>query len=184
MFTYVALFRGVNLGRKNKITMKNLKKILEMHGCTNVRTYIQSGNVLFQDPHFEVVKFIRNIGKTIEENHGFQPEIIVKDVKEIREAIQSNPFPKAKDTPQCLHLYFLAHSPKQVNLEKLNQIKSASESFQLIGNFFYLYTPDGFGCSKLANRVERLLGVKATARNWNTVIKLFEIANSSQFTTC
>jgi len=174
---YIALFRGINVGGKNKISMKSLTGLLEASGYVGVRTYIQSGNVLFQSTPSKAVNFMRDIGKAIKDNHGFHPSIIVLDVKELDKAICANPFPDAEGNPKSLHLYFLTHTPKQPDLERLNQVKSASESFQLIGNVFYLYAPDGVGRSKLAAQVEKLVGVKATARNWNTVTKLLEMTH-------
>ena len=177
MLVYVALFRGINVGGKNKIPMKDLTEILEARGYAAVRTYIQSGNVLFQSSPSKVVNFTRDVGEAIRKSHGFQPGIMVLDVKKLEKAINANPFPDAEGKPKSLYLYFFAHTPKQPDIKGFNQVKSASESFQLIGNVFYLHAPEGVGRSKLATRVEKLVGVEATARNWNTVTKLLEMAH-------
>ena len=174
---YIALFGSINVGGKNKIPMQFLKKIMEENGYVKVRTYIQSGNILFQSSSSKAASFTRNIGRAINNLYNLQPTIIVLEIKKLKKALEANPFPSAEKNPKFLHLYFLACIPKNPDFESLSQIKSETESFQLIGNVFYLYTPNGFGRSKLAARVGKLLKVEATARNWNTVSKLIKIAD-------
>jgi len=99
----------------------------------------------------------------------------VLTAEELRNAAAANPFPSATNEPKSLHLYFLAETPQNPDVQALNQLKSDNESFKLIGKVFYLHAPDGIGRSKLAARAEKLLGVQATARNWNTVAKLLEL---------
>jgi uncharacterized protein (DUF1697 family) len=93
----------------------------------------------------------------------------------MEQAMVSNPFPEAESEPKTLHLYFLASTPQNPDLQTLDSIKQANEQFKLIDNVFYLYAPDGIGRSKLAARVEKALGVAATARNWRTVCKIMAI---------
>jgi uncharacterized protein (DUF1697 family) len=92
-------------------------------------------------------------------------------------AVRSNPFPEAESDPSTLHLYFLAASPENPDLEGLEEIKDDRERFFLGDDVFYLHAPDGVGRSKLAANAERLLGVPATARNWRTVRKVMEMAD-------
>jgi uncharacterized protein (DUF1697 family) len=87
-----------------------------------------------------------------------------------------NPYQEAVPVPKSLHLFFLDETPKHPDLKSLDAIRTGNERYKLAGKVFYLNTPDGFGPSKLAGRVEKLLGVAATARNWNTVCKLAEMA--------
>lgn len=178
MTTYIALFRGINVGGKNVISMKALTEILEECGYAGVKTYIQSGNVLFRNSHSNIENFSQEVGNSIKSKYGFEPEIMVIDIEELQRAIQANPFPT--DQPKYLHLYFLTKIPKQPDVEGLNRVKSVSERFQLIGKVFYLYAPDGIGRSKLAAGVERLIGVKATARNWNTITALLKMVSEEQ----
>lgn len=177
MTTYVALLRGINVGGRNSLPMTTLVKILESLGLEQVRTYIQSGNVLFRSRKSRtgLAKQIREaIGKT----HGFTPDVFVLRVDELQQAMRSNPFPEAEAEPKSLHLYFLASSPKEPNLEAMEAIRGERERFAIDGNVFYLHAPDGIGRSKLATNAERRLGVPATARNWRTVTKLFEMATT------
>lgn len=173
--TYLALLRGINVGGKNVISMKALVEILEECGYGDVKTYIQSGNVVFRDSHSKVESFSQEVGNSIKSKYGFEPEIMILSIDDLQKAIQANPF--RADQPKYLHLYFLTKIPKQPDFEGLNRIKSESERFDLIGKVFYLYAPDGIGRSKLAAGLEKLVGVKATGRNWNTVTLLLEMAS-------
>jgi uncharacterized protein (DUF1697 family) len=94
-------------------------------------------------------------------------------------AAAGNPFRKAESSPKTLHLFFLAASPGAPDLQSLTRLKSSNEAFELRGKVFYLHTPDGFAASKLRARVERCVGVDATARNWRTVSKLIEMARNA-----
>jgi uncharacterized protein (DUF1697 family) len=108
-------------------------------------------------------------------DHGFEPRVLVLTRGDIEKAAAANPFPEAADNPKTLHLFFLADTPKKVDLTGLETLKAKRERFALKGRVFYLHTPDGFGTSKLAERAERLLGVAATARNWRTVTTLVDM---------
>jgi uncharacterized protein (DUF1697 family) len=174
---YVALFRGVNVGGKNSLSMKALVRIVAEHGYTGMKTYIQSGNIVFRSTSAKAEMFARIVGDGIVAKYGFRPGIMVLSAKEIKKAVDANPFPKAGTEPKSLHLYFLADTPNDPDFEALNRLKAENESFRLIGRVFYLHAPDGVGRSKLAARAEKLIGVEATARNWNTVTKLLEMAH-------
>jgi uncharacterized protein (DUF1697 family) len=102
--------------------------------------------------------------------------VLVLTLAELERAAAANPFPEGADDPRRLHLFFLAERPARPDLKSLEAARAASERFALEGRVFYLHTPDGFGTSKLAARVERLLGVEATARNWRTVTAILEMA--------
>lgn len=174
---YIALLRGINVGGKNILPMKALVQILEDNDCANIKTYIQSGNVVFQRSKVETKAFAKVIGKTIMKDHGFQPGIVILSAEELKKAVSANPFQKAEAEPKSLHLFFLADAPENPNLKALNQIKTNTESFRLIDRIFYLHAPDGIGRSKLAAQAEKRIGTSATARNWNTVMKFLEMTS-------
>lgn len=179
MHTYIALLRGINVGGKNSLPMKDLKSILEILGASNVKTYIQSGNVVFQSAlKDDISSFSKRLGIEIRERHGFEPQILVIGLAEVETAMMNNPFPEAESEPSSLHLGFLASAPENPDLEKLESLKKESERFCLIDNIFYLHAPEGVGRSKIAASSEKLLGVPMTDRNWNTVCKLKEMATS------
>jgi uncharacterized protein (DUF1697 family) len=121
------------------------------------------------------------MGTTIEsalaEVRGVESRVLVLSENEFKQAIASNPFTRAEENPSTLHPFFLSRPPRSSDIESLNTLKAVSESFVLAGNAFHLNAPDGIGRSRLASRVERLLGVDATARNWRTVSKVLEMAN-------
>lgn len=179
MRTYIALLRGINVGGKNKIPMSELVKSLEGLGFQHIRTYIQSGNVVFQSAAPQKTEIAGQIIQAIQKSHGFAPSTLVVSLAEFKKAIDNNPFGEAVSEPKSLHLYFLETEPPTPDLETLEEIKQARERFQLTGKIFYLHAPDGIGRSKLATRVEKALGVAATARNWRTVNQIYEIATKN-----
>lgn len=179
MNLYIALFRGINVGGKNILPMKSLVEILETMGYESVKTYIQSGNVVFKSPKKQKQKIAAEISLSVLDSYGFQPSVMLLDPTELRKAIKNNPFVTMDG--KSLHFYFLESAAKQPALERLNSVKSTSEKFELKNRVFYLYAPDGIGRSKLAANIERTLGVSVTARNWNTVNKLNSmISNHNQ----
>ncbi|MEM7501328.1 MAG: DUF1697 domain-containing protein [Pseudomonadota bacterium] len=176
MTVWIALFRGINVGGRNSLAMKDLKELLEASGYLAVKTYIQSGNVTFQRTRSDAKKLPERVGKAVLASHGFRPAAIVMSLTELEQAVAANPFPDAQLEPKSLHFYFLENSPKQLAQAELNARKAKTESFAIVGNVFYLHAPEGIGRSKLAASAEKLLGVDATARNWRTVSKLLELA--------
>src|ERR671917_2625607 len=175
MKTYIALFRGINVGGNNVLPMKELVALLENLGSQNVKTYIQSGNAVFQNEEEDASLLSNRIRAAIKNSHGFEPQVLLLEPEEIEKAVESNPFPEAESEPKTLHAHFLASTPKNPDLDALESIKSERERFVLKDGVFYLYAPDGTGRSKLAANAEKLLGVSATDRNWRTVRKLMEM---------
>jgi len=176
MKTFIALFRGINVGGNNKLPMMELAAVLETLGMQNIRTYIQSGNVVFQDKATDAAKRAAQISAAIMQSHGFAPKVMLLDAVKLEQAIKDNPFPEAEAAPTTLHLNFLDAIPAKPNLDALEKIRAPSERFFLKDNVLYLHAPDGIGRSKLAANMERLLGVPITGRNWNTVCKLREMS--------
>jgi uncharacterized protein (DUF1697 family) len=178
MQTWIALLRGVNVGGKNKLPMKELVALLETLGLSEVRTYIQSGNAIFRGPAGSPSALADSIGSAIREKFGFQPGVIVIRQEDFAKAAAVNPFPEAEKEldGRTLHLFFLGHGLKKVDAECLDAVKRTTERWRVIGPVFYLHAPEGFGDSKLAAKAERCLGVPATARNWRTVSELLKLA--------
>ena len=175
MNAYIALFRGINVGGSHLLPMKELKLVLEKNGCVDVRTYIQSGNVIFRSALSDAARLAKQLSAAILRSHGFELRVLVLTRGELESAAAGNPFPEAGENPKSLHLFFLADLPRKPDLKSFEALKAKNERFELKGRIFYLHTPDGFGTSKLAERAERLLGVEATARNWRTVTTLLEM---------
>jgi uncharacterized protein (DUF1697 family) len=174
--TWIALLRGVNVVGARILPMKDLVALLQRAGFDSVRTYIQSGNVVFRSRTGTARTLSTRIAGLILKKFGFQPAVMVLSVQELAEAIKGNPFPEADDNHKSLHLFFLSGRPSNLDLESLTSLKTGREAFALKGEVFYLHTPDGFAGSKLRAKVERSLGVQATARNWRTVNQLLQMA--------
>lgn len=170
MRTYIALFRGINVGGSHILPMKDLKKFLEEIGCEKVQTYIQSGNVVFHSSKIQRSELGREIRDGIRQRFGFEPKIMLLNHAELKKAVYNNPY--KTNEGKALHFYFLDSPPVNPDMDRLKTIKSPSEQFTLHKSVFYLYAPEGIGRSKLAAKVEQVIGVAATARNWNTVSKL------------
>jgi uncharacterized protein (DUF1697 family) len=176
MNTYVALFRGINVGGKNSLPMKGLIALLEQMGANKVRTYIQSGNAVFQSAEKDTSHLSKQLAEEIQKLYGFEPYILILRLDALKKAMMENPFPEAENEPSNLHLGFLASTPKNPDIEKLNRLKKESEQFHLGEKVFYLYAPEGVGRSKLEANAEKLLGVPMTDRNWRTVNRILEMA--------
>ena len=171
METFIALFRGINVGGNNILPMKELKAILEENSCHNPKTYIQSGNVVFNSE-----KPPGNIGLLIEEKYGFKPETLIINKKEFLELVSGNPY--SSTIGKQIHFYFCKDTPK-ANVGRLDELKSETEHWSINGKVLYLYAPDGIGRSKLVANIEKCLGVAGTGRNLNTVNKLIEMLESA-----
>src|SRR5215813_5505682 len=178
MKIYIALFRAINVGGKNALPMKELVSVLDDLGARNVKTYIQSGNAVFVSPEKDNKRLSARISSEIDKRRGFEPHVLLLELEDLECAMRKNPFPEAVTDPKALHAGFLAYVPAKPDLKALEGLKSDSERFQLIGQVFYLHAPEGVGRSKLAANVERLLGVPMTDRNWRTVCKIKEMAQS------
>ena len=176
MATYIALFRGINVGGRNRLPMRELVDVLGDLGLQSIQTYIQSGNVVFQSDVTDTSRLVGRIGLAVSESHGFAARVLVLALDELETAVESNPYPEAVSEPKTLHLYFLASDPKNSNLKALENTKTGSERFALRGRVLYLHTPEGIGGSRLARTVEKALGVAATARNWRSVAAILAMA--------
>jgi uncharacterized protein (DUF1697 family) len=175
---YIALFRGINVGSNRSLPMKELVDILEGLGVKNVKTYIQSGNAVFQFSGKDTSTFSKKLSTEIKKRRGFEPHVILLTIDELKKAMTENPFPEAEKDPASLHLGFLDSKPKNPDLKKLSSLKKETERFHLSDRVFYLNAPEGIGRSKLAASSEKLLGVPMTDRNWRTVCKVIEMATS------
>lgn len=177
MTMQVALFRGINVGGKHILPMQELRDLLAELGFEDVQTYIQSGNAVFSaaaDP----ISLSARITSAIEECFGFAPRVLLLTVERLAAIASANPYPEAEATPKFLHVSFLTEKAGNADLDAMNALKSDSEQFTLTDDALYLHAPDGIARSRLAAKIDRLLGVSTTARNWRTVMKLLDLAKS------
>lgn len=165
MNQFIILLRGINVGGKNLLPMKELCAVLEKNGYANVRTYIQSGNILLMSDQLPG----DTIARLIKKEFGFTPEVLVLDESAFNSSASNNPYKEFEG--KFVHFYCCKQTPI-LDTDKLEALASSSERYSLVGNVFYLYAPDGIGRSKLVAKVEACLGVSATGRNLNTINKL------------
>lgn len=180
MKTRIALFRGIHVGGNRVLPMKSLVATLESIGCTDVRTYVQSGNAVFRIAVSQAARLAASIRCAVGERHGFGPGVLVLAPTGLQRALAGNPFARAAAQPASVHLFFHVEAPRRPDPEALNAAKAAREAFARAGRVFYLHTPDGSGRSNLAARVERCVGAEATARNLRAVSARVELTRSTQ----
>jgi uncharacterized protein (DUF1697 family) len=176
--TWIAMLRGINVSGQKKVPMKDLKAMFEALGFPNVRTYIQSGNVLFQAEDAEPSGLGSTIEKKIAETFGFEVPVILRKPDDLATAIRSNPFKKELETEQeKMYVIFLGEQPDHERALKLKEVHYEPEQFVLSDKEIYLYMPAGYGNAKLNNNFfENRLKVKATTRNWRTVNELLRLS--------
>ncbi|WP_223146901.1 DUF1697 domain-containing protein [Methylomonas fluvii] len=143
MKTYIALFRGINVGGKHILPMPALVAIFESLGFGDVKTYIQSGNAVFRSHAENVGLLASRIVAEINKGHGFEPQILLLELAELEQAVRANPFPDAEIQPNTLHLNFLLSASANPDLVALAAIQKNSERFSLINRVFYLHAPKG-----------------------------------------
>jgi len=174
--TSVALLRGVNLGSKNRMAMTDLAQMFVEAGCADVRTFIQSGNVIFKASPSKLERLPALIAKRIAERVGFKIPVVLRTAEQLGETIQNNPFLKAGAAEETLHVYFLASLPDARSVTGLDPARSLPDAFSVRGRDVYVQLPNGMARTKLSNAYfDSRLATISTARNWRTVLKLFEL---------
>ena len=177
--SYVALLRGINVGGKHIVPMKQLAELFAECNCSKVCTYIQSGNVIFRASPATVKQLAKAVTKRMEDRFGFSAPVIIRSSEQLAQAIRANPFLKAGRLERELHMYFLAGEPRTEDVRSLDPGRSAPDEFYVSGQEIYLYLPKGMARTKLTNAYfDSRLSTVATARNWATVLKLHEMMQS------
>ena len=174
---YILLFRGV--GGATQLPTAPLREALSEAGFESVATYINSGNAVVRS-ELPREKVIAKVAKLCKEQFGFEKAIFAPTLPEWVKLIENNPFPQALAAPKFLHAALLAERPSAANVKALRAFAKPDEGLAVIGNVAYLHTPSGFGTSKLAEKFDKGIGVVNTARNWNTVRKLHELAERAE----
>jgi uncharacterized protein (DUF1697 family) len=180
MVTCVALLRGINVGGRNSLPMAELKALFESLGAQEVRTYIQSGNVVFHASRKICQDMQLHLAEKIRQAKGYAIHVLMMEAGQFREIAAGNPFTADAEAGTTQHVGFLAAHPTSPDRGKLNALKISSEQFVLSDNAFYLHAPQGFGKSKLAAGAERAIGVPMTVRNWKTVCALRDMLEPMQ----
>jgi uncharacterized protein (DUF1697 family) len=172
---HVALLRGINVGGKNKLPMKDLVALFEAAGCKNVATYIQSGNVLFDATAAVAKRIPAVIAQAIEETFGLRVPVVTRSAAELAAVAVNHPF-ASRDLAK-VHVMFLQAMPTPAVIADLDPERSPGDTFYVHGREIYLHLPNGVARTKLSNDYfDRQLQTVSTQRNWNTLLKLIELA--------
>jgi uncharacterized protein (DUF1697 family) len=185
MTTFIALLRGINVGGKNKIKMADLKSMFEAIGMSRVKTYIQSGNVLFEsDQEEEAIR--QKLEKEIEVTFGFSIKVILRTSQELKKVAENCPFSQdeiaaaeATAEGESLYVSFLLQEPSEEAIKRIEAYKSETEEYKIVDRDMYLLFPHSILKSKLANNLQKL-DVPVTVRNWKTVNKLVSLLNEME----
>jgi len=172
------LLRGINVGGKNRLRMKSLSALFTDAGCTDVETYVQSGNVVFAATPSLASRIPVVIEKAISAQFGLRVPVVTRSAAELREVVKRNPYlPRESDT-SMLHVAFLADKPTPSKVAALDPNHSPPDEFAVHGREIYLRLPNGVGRTKLTNaHFDSTLGTTSTLRNWRTVVKLVDLTD-------
>lgn len=175
----IAILRGINVGGKKKILMSDLKGMFEALEFSNVVTYIQSGNVIFDSKESAHTKLAEQIRDAIKNKFGFEVPVVIRTVKELKQATESNPYYTSDSDINKLHLTFLNESPSEENIKETERYDYAPDLFTIKDKDVFIYCEGKYHQSKLSNAFfEKKLKVEATTRNWKTVLKLVALGGN------
>jgi uncharacterized protein (DUF1697 family) len=167
---WIALLRAVNLGPRNKVPMAELRRLFEEAGAEEVRTWIQSGNVVFAQTKPDAAK----LEAAIERELGVKTVLVLRSAQQMRKLARSHPF--GSDTSSS-HVAFFVEKPSAAALREVARLDIGDNKYEMIGSDVALYYPTGFqGATLTTAKLEKILGIPGTARNWRTVEKLTELA--------
>lgn len=175
---YVALLRGINVGGKNKLPMAELRDVFAAAGCAAVKTYIQSGNVVFEAPQELAEQVPAIVTEAIRRRFGYETAVVVRSGEELRQVAASNPFDTSGD-PRFLQVAFLEEAPGDEAVSRLDPQRSPPDAFEVRGRHVYLHYPNGVARSKLTNEyLSSRLQSASTMRNWRTVLTLLKMVDA------
>ena len=177
MTTYIAFLRGINVSGQKIIKMVELKKMFETIGFKNVRTYIQSGNVVFESASSNSEIICKNTENGLQASLGYKVTVILRTTKEIEDIIKNNPFKtEIKNEDFKLYVTMLSGSPEKAKIKELESIDSTGDEFICKCREIYILCKKGYSDTIFSNNfIEKKLGVRATSRNWNTMNKILAI---------
>ncbi|TBW28696.1 DUF1697 domain-containing protein [Gramella sp. KN1008] len=178
MRTHIAILRGINVGGKRKVLMKDLKEVFEKLEFKNVQTYIQSGNIIFDaEKKLSNSSIERQIEDAMASKYDFQVSVIVRTSDQLKKIITENPFQPIENIKKH-YLVFLKDKPAAEHVSLIEKTDS-DDSFRIVDDHIYVRYASRYSDSKLSNNFfENKLKVPASTRNWKTLHKLLEISNS------
>jgi uncharacterized protein (DUF1697 family) len=172
------MLRGINVGIQKRLRMETLRGIYEELGFNNVRTYVQTGNVVFESTEHDRLELARHIEAHIKQTCGYPVKVFIQQTDELQRILAGNPFLNVRsEDPSKLHVTFLYQSPSETKLSNLTTPDVITDEFAPGEMAVYLFCPNGYGKTRLSNSFfERKLGIPVTTRNWNTVNALYKMA--------
>ena len=175
---YIAMLRGINVGPHKRMKMEKLRASCEALGCQQVKTYIQSGNVVLQAARLSASSLTKRIEERILADFGFSSDVILRTREEMQKTVTGNPLLKEEGIDSSkLHVVFLSEAPAPSAMKKLEALTLAPDRVRHSGKEIYFYFPNGVSGSSLwKHNLDRELSITFTMRNWNTVNKLYEMA--------
>jgi uncharacterized protein (DUF1697 family) len=173
--TWVALLRGINVGGKKRVAMSDLRALLESLGCRDVRTYVQSGNAVFTAERGKAKELEHDIASAIDAELRLDVKVLVRTATELTTVVDGNPFAVPRADPKQLHVVFLSAAPAADKIANVDRARLAPDQFEPGSRVLYLRLVNGIAGSRTPDW-ERLLGLTATTRNWNTVTRLHALA--------
>jgi uncharacterized protein (DUF1697 family) len=178
MARLVVLLRGINLGSRNRISMPELREALEDAGYDDVRTYLQSGNVVLTSAA-SAKKVARDCERLIADRFGLDIAVVTRTRSELAKVVERNPLGRVAKDPKRYQVSFLDAKPTAKVVRELEDVAAGKEEVVAVGREIYAWHPAGVARSKLWARLAgKDLGATATARNWTTVTKLLELAGA------
>src|SRR5882672_553203 len=177
MPVYIAMLRGINIGPHKRMKMEKLRASCEALGFEQVKTYVQSGNVVFKATKQSTASLSKKLEDRIVRDFGFSAPVITRTAEEMGKVIKDNPLLKEKGTDvEKLHVTFFSEIPASAALKKLDGLPQKPDRFRCLNREIYLHCPNGYGQTKLTNNLfEKQLAVGATTRNWKTVNNLYQM---------
>ena len=175
---YISILRGINVGGHKKIKMADLKALYIELGLNSVSTYIQSGNLIFQSNETDISQLIQAIEDGILKQYGFEVPVMIRTADAWEEIIQNYPFGvNSLENLTTVLVTLLSTKPTEASFKTLMEHVKSPDLLVLYEDYIYLHTPNGYGKTKLSNNfIEKTLNVKATTRNWKSVMKLHELS--------
>jgi uncharacterized protein (DUF1697 family) len=176
----IALLRGINVGGHRKVPMAQLRELMQKLGYSDVKTYVQSGNVVFTGPDDPPAKVERKLEQAIEDEFGFDVAVMVRSRDELAAVVAANPLGEVAADPARYLVMFLDGEVDPARVADVDAASLAPEAFTIRGREVYIFMPGGFADSPARKALtEKRLGVSATARNWRTVEKLLALADEA-----
>lgn len=179
MNTYISILRGINVSGKNIIKMEELRSACVSIGFSEVKTYIQSGNIIFKVKKTSPQKLATSISSLIKKEFKCEVPVLVLEMTDIETVLSNNPYLKETNQDEKnWHVTFLAEIPNKSLVSAISTANNAPDKFKIIDKAIYLSCPNGYGNTKLNNTFfEKKLKTTATTRNWKTINELLKLAN-------